>query len=500
MKLENLLKAKKILRIALPCLAIGLFFSSCSNDELSETSNQTTDVSGLTFTATAPTASNDYSTRLGIDDNSVTADRNNPEQFIWLDGDKVTYYFKAVSGGVDQKIEYKAINISEDGKTCDMTPVGSATLANGFYKVYTLTPGSNNNFLVDGINGTKIDLRNQSYPNGAVNHSYLRDYMYNYATTVVQVHGNSIVSGSTKMPFQNITSLLRFRITNSTGADVTVKNISISYSGDQLYDQGVFSPADPVGNHTITAAGTATKNRMSLAADKSLSKGSYFDSYMVIFPTAGFTSPSSNDIVTVIVDYLDKNGDQQSKKWEIAKNNANFKHATENSYLTFQANSRTYLGFGLDLKQEEDAQLPPFTSFSYDGYEYTATVVSDHVVYDSDNNTTNVDYHDLPFACPMGWETVIYDPLTPDAWWIGLANALPPSYTLFFNFPDLPIEHGLENLLNMYYLYYNGQYSALISGTAPPVFYNAPFKEGINTNPDHTYGLYINYCRRIINN
>jgi hypothetical protein len=264
MKLKNLLKVNKVLRIALPCLTMGLFFSSCSNDELSEISNQTIDTSGLTFTATAPTASNDYSTRLGIDDNSVTADRNNPEQFIWLDGDKVTYYFKTVKDGVDQKIEYNAINISEDGKTCEMTPaVGGVTLADGFYKVYALTPSSNNNFLTDGINGTKIDLRNQSYPNGAENHSYLRDYMYNYATTVVQVHGNSIVSGSTKMPYQNITSLLRFRVTNSTGADVTVKNISISYSGDQLFDQGIFTPADPVGNHTIAAADAANKNCMS---------------------------------------------------------------------------------------------------------------------------------------------------------------------------------------------------------------------------------------------
>jgi hypothetical protein len=406
MKLENLLKVDKVLRIALPCLAIGLFFSSCSNDELSETSNQTADVSGLTFTATAPTASNEYSTRLGIDDNSVTEDRNNPEQFIWLDGDKVTFYFKAVSGGVDQKIEYKAVNISEDGKACDMAPVEGATLANGFYKVYALTPGSSDNFL-NGIDGTKIDLSNQSYPNGAENHSYLRDYMYNYATTVVQIHGNSVVSGSIEMPFRNITSLLRFRVTNSTGADVTVKNISISYSGDQLFDQGVFTPADPVGNHTITAAGTSQKNSMSLATDKSLSKDGYFDSYMVVFPTAGFTSPSSNDKVTVIVDYLDKNGNDQSKRWEIPMNTSNFKHATDNSYLTFKANSRTYLGFGLDHVQVPPAPTKEYTV--YNGYEYSSDAVADGVPYVAFSHGLYVTHGELLSACPTGWSLVTFD-------------------------------------------------------------------------------------------
>jgi len=415
MKLENLLKVNKILRFALPCLAIGLFFSSCSNDELTETSNQATDVSGLTFTATAPTASNEYSTRLGIDDNSVTADRNNPEQFIWLDGDKVTFYFKAISGGVDQKIEYKAINISEDRKTCDMAPVNeSATIANGFYKVYALTPGSSDNFL-NGIDGTKIDLRNQSYPNGAVNHSYLRDYMYNYATTVVQVHGNNIVSGSTNMPYQNITSLLRFRVTNSTGAGVTVKNISISYSGDQLFDQGIFTPADPVGNHTITAAGTATKNRMSLSTDQSISKDGYFDSYMVVFPTAGFTSPSNTDIVTIKVDYLDQNGDVQSKEWAIAKNNSNFKHATENSYLTFKANSRTYLGFTLNEQQDDSSVTPPIDEpnnnyVTHDGYMYSYDKVSP-AIQDIQwlNSSPFVTINQLKNACPPGWSLPIYN-------------------------------------------------------------------------------------------
>jgi len=411
MKLENLLKVNKVLRIALPCLTIGLFFSSCSNDELTEIPNQTTDASGLTFTATAPTAWNDYSTRLGIDDNSVTEDRNTPEQFIWLDGDKVTYYFKAVKDGVDQKIEYKAINISEDGKTCDMTPVGSVTLANGFYKVYALTPGSNNNFL-NGIDGTKIDLRNQSYPNGAVNHSYLQDYMYNYATTVVQVHGNSIVSGSTKMPYQNITSLLRFRVTNSTGANITVKNISISYSGDQLFDQGIFTPADPVGNHTIAAAGTANKNSMSLTTDKSLSGNSYFDSYMVVFPTAGFVSPSSSNKVNIKVDYLDQNGDNQVQTWTIDMNHNNFKHATDNSYLTFKANERTYLGFTLNQKQADlnniiianGNQYEPYVCGDYlvTPFSYLADFPETVVLHDKYILMSSVPL--TPTLCPSGYE------------------------------------------------------------------------------------------------
>jgi len=483
MKLENLLKVNKILRIALPCLTIGLFFSSCSNDELSDTSNQTTDVSGLMFTATAPTASNDYSTRLGIDDNSVTADRNNPEQFIWLDGDKVTFYFKAVRDGVDQKIEYKAINISEDGKACDMAPVGSATIANGFYKVYALTPGSNNNFLADGINGTKIDLRNQSYPNGAENHSYLRDYMYNYATTVVQIHGNSVVSGSIEMPFRNITSLLRFRVTNSTGADVTVKNISISYSGDQLFDQGVFAPADPVGNHTITAAGTAQKNSMSLATDKSLTKDGYFDSYMVIFPTAGFTSPSSNDKVIVKVDYLDKNGDAQSKEWEIAKNNSNFKHTTENSYLTFQANARTYLGFGLDQVQIPLVPTPIYTV--YDGYEYSSNVVADGVEYITYAQGVFVKLPQISKACPIGWSHITSSMFSSEVARMAFYDAMPPQFHGFSfmgrNVQDewaVVVYHD-DNVVQ--FMYYDGlTYNENIKDSLDECFYRPICRRSIN--------------------
>ena len=377
MKLKDLLNVNEVLRIALPCLTMSLFFSSCSNDELPEISNQTTDTSGLTFTATVPTASGEYLTRLGIGDNSVTTDAKDLEQFVWLEGDKVTFYFKAIKDGADKKMEYKAINISEDLKSCDMTPVdGSATIVDGFYKVYALTPSSNDNFLTGGINGTKIDLRNQAYSDEEGNHGYLRNYMYNYATTVVQIVGNKIVSGSTKMPYRNITSLLRFHVTNSTGAKVTVQNISISYPGNQLFDQGVFTPADPIGVHSITTAGTATKNTMSMTADKVLSAdGDYFDAYMVVFPTVGFTAPYPADRVIVKVDYLDKDGGSQSRVWDLAINTGAFKHGTDNSYLTFKANERHYLGLGLDEKQEEpvDPYLPEIVNVA--GVDYTTIVV-----------------------------------------------------------------------------------------------------------------------------
>ena len=133
---------------------------------------------------------------------------------------------------------------------------------------------------------------------------------------------------------------------------------------------------------------------------------------MVVFPTVGFASPLSSDRVIVTVDYLDKDGDDQVQTWDLAMNHNNFKHATDNSYLTFKANERTYLGFTLNVTQDNPINDPdpedvPDDAIQHEGYYYTYNVLNPSITADAVYNADPfVTYDKLPSACPVEWSTV----------------------------------------------------------------------------------------------
>jgi hypothetical protein len=337
MNFENYLSLKKALRIAVPCLALS-FLASCSNEEATEVSNETTfPATNLTLTATVPVAKQSVSTRIGIKDDSEDA-----INYVWLKDETLTLYWKNLhDDDAHATIVYKVDVVMDGGNSCTMSPVEETELANGFYKIYSLSPHTEFNF-VDGELKATIDLGNQNQPSGAVDHAYLSDKMYQYATTVVQVYEGDIISGTTNLPFEFITSLMRVRVVNNTGLPIDVSKVSLSYSTEnnpQFYSKGIFTADEFDGVHSYEAAQDATLNDFSITTSKELANEESFDVYMSFFPTAGYED-NDTETLNMIVDYVVNEIDGAFSR-NVSVNHASFKKG--DSYLSFEGGDRHLL-------------------------------------------------------------------------------------------------------------------------------------------------------------
>jgi hypothetical protein len=415
MKFENYLSLKKALYIAMPCLALS-FFVSCSNEEVTGASEELSTGTNLTLTATVPVATQSYSTRIGIDDDKISNDAGVEEPYVWIEGETLTLYWKNLHGsGNDKVIEYRVEGVSNEGKSCVMNPVGTPSLTNGFYKIHALSPHTSFNFEGDELKAT-IDLGNQSQPDDAINHAYLSDKMYQYATTVVQIHGGYIVSGTSNLPFEFITSLFRVRVVNNTGLPINVNKVSLSYSSadnKQFYSKGIFTAADPVGDHSYSAAADAITNDLSITTNKSLAANENFDAYMSFFPTEGYNAGSS-EILNVEIEY-NVNGTPGTFIRTPSVNSSIF--LTGSKYLSFEGGDRYFLTLTLtpaDLPEDVDYPvMPPVTpsvdAIEFNGYLYTYNVLNQSVSADyTYNGDPFVALHKLQNACPSGWNLVTY--------------------------------------------------------------------------------------------
>jgi len=357
MKFENYLSLKKALYIAMPCLALS-FFVSCSNEEAMGASDELPSGTNLTLTATVPVAKQSYSTRIGIDDDKISNDANVEEPYVWIEGETLTLYWKNLhDSGNDKVIEYKVEGVSNEGKSCLMNPVGSPSLNNGFYKIHALSPHTAFNFVGNELKAT-IDLGNQNQPDAAVDHAYLSDKMYQYATTVVQIHGGNIVSGTARLPFEFITSLFRVRVVNNTGLPINVNKVKLSYSSTnntQFYSKGIFTAADPVGVHSYAATADAITNDLSITTNKSLAANDNFDAYMSFFPTEGYNA-SSSEILNVEIEYDVKDTPGTCIRTP-SVNNSIF--LTGSKYLSFEGGDRYFLTVTV-----QSSDLPDGTNYS----------------------------------------------------------------------------------------------------------------------------------------
>jgi Bacterial surface proteins containing Ig-like domains len=339
MKFENYLNLKKALYIAIPCLALSFAMASCSNEESS--SAETSTGTGLTLTASIPVANQGFSTRIGIDEDLIS-DAVGVEPYTWIENETLTLYWKNLHNDThDRVVEFKVTNVN--GQNCSMDPVTTTSLENGFYKIYSLSPHTAYNF-EDGDLKTTIDLSNQNQPSNHQNHSYLGDKMYQYATTVVQVEGGNIVSGTTHLPFEFITSLFRVRVVNNSGQDITVKKIALKFSGgnQQLYSKGIFTAADPSGDHSYAVAQGAAYNDLSITTNKTLAMSAvneYVDAYMSFFPMEGFPAGSS-EVVTMSVTFETTLG-TTTRDWNIPVTNAAF--ATGSTFFTFTGGDNSFI-------------------------------------------------------------------------------------------------------------------------------------------------------------
>jgi len=415
MKFENYLSFKKVLRIAMPCLALSFFFASCSNEEATIASDETSVGANLTLTATVPVAKQSFSTRLGIADDRISDDNGVDEPYIWIEGEKLTLYWKnLLDSNADKVIEYEIKDVTPDGQNCKMTPVNAPLIANGFYKIHALSPHTSFNFVGNELKAT-IDLGNQNQPNDAINHAYIGDKMYQYATTVVQIHGGNIVSGTTNLPFEFITSLFRVRVVNNTGLPINVNKVKLSYSSannTQFYSKGIFTAADPVGSHSYAATADAITNDLSITTNKSLAVDENFDAYMSFFPTDGYNAGSS-EILNVEVEY-DVNGTPGTFIRTPSVNASIFQ--TGPKYLSFESGDRYFLTLtitGDDLPDGVSPE-PPIDAdiVEYAGFQYTFNRVIDGVVpFYTVDNFIFISYDQLPSACPNDWDLFSLDDL-----------------------------------------------------------------------------------------
>ena len=433
MNFNNYLSFKKVLRVAIPCLVLSILFVSCSNEEKIGVSDETPLGTGLTLTATIPTVKQNVSTRIGILDASVT-DNPDDEQYVWIGGERLTLHWKNLhEPGFDEVIQYTIS--STDGQSCVITPVGTPSINNGYYKIHALSP--NATFNKDLM--ANIDLGNQSQPVNSVNHAYLGAGLYQYATTVVQVHNGNIVSGTTNLPFEFITSLLRVRVVNNTGETLNIDKIKFSFAGannNQFYSKGIFTANDFDDAHTYGVASDAERS-LSITTSKTLTTRAGFDVYIPFFPTSGYTA-SSSEVLNMEIGYR-LNSTSKTFTRNAPVTTAAFRTGTgTNSYLAFDAGDRWFVTLTF---QPEDTggsgAVSPGDIVEMDGKKYLYAnnqmlllTYSSHdygrayQVTDFENHPLLTEYvsgyfevpESLDNICPPRWEVFTYDKTIPEDW------------------------------------------------------------------------------------
>jgi len=356
MKHRNYSNLRNVLCLAVPFLALSLM-TACSDDSTTFPGNATT--SGLTFTATLDEAV----TRIGLDENNISDTDSDPEPVIWVAGDKFSFNFVKSGESSGQVFDFVASNVGNEGLSCEMNPVPGFNIPDGTYRVYVLNPSRPGNFSGGALSGTTIDLTGQSQPAVAGNYNNLSDYFYQHAYTLVDIENNKIVYGNTSLNFTLITSMLRFNIRNQLGEKITVKDITLNYSGSdnkQFYDKGLFdwSKATP----TLSPATNATFNKAYLATAQELGSavGSRFNAYMSIFPTAGYLSGSTEKLNIVIK--LDI--DNQPKKAVFDNLNVDLFNTQNGAFCKFDAGVRTLFNLNITnarIQDDNDGDNPPPT-------------------------------------------------------------------------------------------------------------------------------------------
>ena len=399
MKIVQLLKLKMALRIALPCLALSVLMPACSNDDVTEdVVVDNTVSSGLVFKASFPALEDDASTRLGINEDLIPLNPNITEPLIWIEGEKFSFNF--VKGGVGQVVEYVITSVADKGRSCVMEPVAAPTLVNGEYTVYVVTPHSDFNFIEGSSTSCLINLSGQSQPASVDNYANLSNYLYAYAQTTIEVAGNDIV-GSNSLSFDLATSLLRFNVTNATGDDATITNITISHTGTtpQFRTSGVFNPT------TGTFSGSGSASSLSLPTAKTLSDGDAFDAYLSIIPTAGFENATEK--ISIRVDYTDADGETTHKDWEWSVN----EFSSSDPYAAFNASGRFLftlkLGDGLGGDPNDPMPFPNPNEITMGNYGVTWNQVNDQSKIQVNNQHGIFLYmNDVLSSCPIGYYNI----------------------------------------------------------------------------------------------
>jgi len=468
MKLQNQLSIKSALRFALPCLASCLLLAACSN----EVSDVTPDdlpsepMGTVRFSASAPFASEDVTTRIGIGSDKPTVDQwENDEPIIWLGDEEISVFFVPKGGGSDihAKFIIDSESISDDGKSADLINVTDLGALNGEYEIYAFTPYVAENTLSAAL----LDFSNQVQLPNTTTYGHLG------VTASMRAEGGeaqftngSLVSGDVTFNFEHITSFLRFNITNELGEPITVTSITVSHPN--MISKSSYSIEDNVQKETITASDIS----LTFGGGQSLADGSSFDAYMSTLNVPLNTNFDQELEITISVT-------DQVFTYKVLPSVLQFSSSTG----MFNIKSR----FLFDISLVSTTLPPPDMPTDYvefDGYYYTynhyATTISPVKIIGSD---VFVSYDDLPVSCPFEWELVSHNslPISTD-YRLSLYIALGSSF-----FGSLRLD-GNINTTAYLYMFHNENTNLII--------YSNGFWS--NANGSNTSGGYRPICRKKI--
>jgi len=412
MKNKTSLSLKRTLLAALPCFVLSLFAVSCSDDDSAVVTNNTTKGKTITFTTGDPTIT-DYSTRLGIDENNLPTSGNDNEPLFWLEGDGLAFNFVEYGKTLGQVYPY---TISPVGSgRYDITTDSEINISNGLYEVHVVSPGLEpdvKTFKGGGVTATTIDLRGQEQPETTDNYKNLTDYYYQYAYTLVKIEDNEIVHGGSHLAFTALTSLIRYRITNSFDDPIQVVKINISYNDNStspFYTRGTFDPT--AAKPAIQPVGSPVKT-LGLKTEKILAKGEQLNAFLSMIP---ISIPATTNITYTV--FFNRGGQLYKKVWNVtAANLANG---------NLPAGARWLQGLNMtdgnvtavdesELIDEMEEELPgediDSNAVEFGGYEYSYTRTNPSHI--PDNTIDGEPWYArarLADACPRGWSLVKYE-------------------------------------------------------------------------------------------
>ena len=411
MNLQNQLSIKSALRFALPCLASALLFSACSNEvsDITPENLPSGTIGTVRFSASAPFASEDVATRIGIDnDKKPSVDEwTKDEPIVWLGDEEVSVFFVSKANGAEIHAKFK---IDGNGKSADLVNVTELSQLNGDYEIYAFTPYVAGNTLSQA----QLSLASQSQDANTSTYSHLSKSAYMRASGVEATFAiGSLKSGDVNFHFEHITSFLRFNISNSLGGDLVITGISLTHpnmSSNASYDIKLNALVPTDTHSTISLSfGDGGQN---------LPYHSSFDAYMSSFTLWTSAEPlqlaiSLGGIFTPLI-------------YNIPMSDL----ATEPSSTCFRAGTRFLIDIDINSSSPLGIILPAYESTVYRGFEYNIFTKSgpyDNIstIYGKFTlNDTAADY------CPDGWSPLLYEDIRDMGLSVrlDLAKALGPNY------------------------------------------------------------------------
>jgi hypothetical protein len=385
MNLQNQLSIKSALRFALPCLASALLFTACSNEvsDITPENLPSGTVGTVRFSASAPLASEDVATRIGIDnDNKPSVDEwTKAEPVVWLGDEEVSVFFVSKANGSEIHAKFQ---IDGNGKSADLVNVTELSQLNGDYEIYAFTPYVAGNTLSQA----QLSLANQSQAANTTDYSHLSKSAYMRAAGGEATFATgSLTSGDVNFFFEHVTSFLRFNITNSLGKDITVTGISVSHPN--MITAATYNIENK--SQVTTASGSAIGLSFGMSG-QSLSAGGSFDAYM-----STLTVPLSTNFDQELVLEIYIAGESEQTVFSVYPEDLEF-DASSGMFV-----SSTRFLFEIELKSPEspsvfDPNIIGNYDFTWDKTTSGSAITNDFGVFVHRDNVKN--------SCPTGFSYI----------------------------------------------------------------------------------------------